>query len=167
MEGDLHGISHVFVDEVHERDINTDFLLIVLKNLLKKVNINRCSGYSTALFQLAYSCYPTGHLFAVTVLHFTKSIILLSFLSSTPLFIPYRTSYPLFIFSCLCFPPFLSSSLSLRFLHFTLYHSTPLLSNFPLLSSLLSSLFITHPAQRSQSHSYERDTQCRAVQQLF
>lgn len=39
MEGDLHGISHVFVDEVHERDINTDFLLIVLKNLLKKVNI--------------------------------------------------------------------------------------------------------------------------------
>lgn len=42
MEGDLHGISHVFVDEVHERDINTDFLLIVLKNLLKKVNIGIC-----------------------------------------------------------------------------------------------------------------------------
>ena len=37
MEGDLRGISHVFVDEVHERDINTDFLLIVLKNLMKKV----------------------------------------------------------------------------------------------------------------------------------
>ena len=31
----LQGISHVFVDEVHERDINTDFLLIVLKGLLK------------------------------------------------------------------------------------------------------------------------------------
>ena len=38
MEGDLRGISHVFVDEVHERDINTDFLLIVLKNLMKKVD---------------------------------------------------------------------------------------------------------------------------------
>jgi HrpA-like RNA helicase len=36
LEGDLKGISHVFVDEVHERDINTDFLLIVLKNLMKK-----------------------------------------------------------------------------------------------------------------------------------
>jgi HrpA-like RNA helicase len=37
MEGDLRDISHVFVDEVHERDINTDFLLIVLKTLMKKV----------------------------------------------------------------------------------------------------------------------------------
>ncbi|XP_022086589.1 putative ATP-dependent RNA helicase DHX30 [Acanthaster planci] len=31
----LTGISHVIVDEVHERDINTDFLLILLKNLLR------------------------------------------------------------------------------------------------------------------------------------
>ncbi|KAJ8035548.1 ATP-dependent RNA helicase DHX36 [Holothuria leucospilota] len=30
----LQGISHVIVDEVHERDINTDFLLILLKNAL-------------------------------------------------------------------------------------------------------------------------------------
>jgi HrpA-like RNA helicase len=36
LEGDLSGISHVFVDEVHERDINTDFLLIVLKNLMRR-----------------------------------------------------------------------------------------------------------------------------------
>ena len=28
------GVSHVIVDEVHERDINTDFLLILLKELL-------------------------------------------------------------------------------------------------------------------------------------
>lgn len=33
---DLEGVSHVFVDEVHERDINTDFLLIVLKQLLQR-----------------------------------------------------------------------------------------------------------------------------------
>lgn len=32
----LTGISHVIVDEVHERDINTDFLLILLKMLLNK-----------------------------------------------------------------------------------------------------------------------------------
>ena len=32
----LTGVSHVIVDEVHERDINTDFLLILLKALLDK-----------------------------------------------------------------------------------------------------------------------------------
>ena len=32
----LTGVSHVIVDEVHERDINTDFLLILLKELLEK-----------------------------------------------------------------------------------------------------------------------------------
>jgi len=33
---DLASVSHVFVDEVHERDLNTDFLLIVLKDLLAR-----------------------------------------------------------------------------------------------------------------------------------
>lgn len=32
----LAGVSHVIVDEVHERDINTDFLLILLRELLNK-----------------------------------------------------------------------------------------------------------------------------------
>ena len=32
---DLVGTSHIFVDEIHERDLNTDFLLIILKRLLK------------------------------------------------------------------------------------------------------------------------------------
>lgn len=32
----LQGVSHVIVDEVHERDINADFLLILLKMLVKK-----------------------------------------------------------------------------------------------------------------------------------
>ena len=32
----LTGVSHVIVDEVHERDINTDFLLILLRELLNK-----------------------------------------------------------------------------------------------------------------------------------
>lgn len=30
----LEGISHIIVDEVHERDLNNDFLLVVLKNLM-------------------------------------------------------------------------------------------------------------------------------------
>jgi len=32
----LEGVSHVVIDEVHERDINTDFLLILLRDLLKQ-----------------------------------------------------------------------------------------------------------------------------------
>ena len=34
VDPDLASVSHVFVDEVHERDLNTDFLLIILKALL-------------------------------------------------------------------------------------------------------------------------------------
>lgn len=36
LQGDclLKGVSHIFVDEIHERDINSDFLLIILKQLL-------------------------------------------------------------------------------------------------------------------------------------
>lgn len=32
----LKGISHVVVDEVHERDINTDLLLALLRSVLKE-----------------------------------------------------------------------------------------------------------------------------------
>lgn len=34
MEAGLRGVSHVIVDEIHERDINTDFLLIILRDML-------------------------------------------------------------------------------------------------------------------------------------
>lgn len=34
LESGLRGISHVVVDEIHERDINTDFLLVLLKDML-------------------------------------------------------------------------------------------------------------------------------------
>ena len=32
---DLSGVSHVIVDEVHERDINSDFLLILLREIVR------------------------------------------------------------------------------------------------------------------------------------
>lgn len=32
----LAGVSHIFVDEIHERDLDSDFLLIILKDLLSK-----------------------------------------------------------------------------------------------------------------------------------
>ena len=31
---DLQNVTHVFVDEVHERSIESDFLLMVLKDLI-------------------------------------------------------------------------------------------------------------------------------------
>ncbi|XP_065917877.1 ATP-dependent RNA helicase A protein-like isoform X2 [Dysidea avara] len=34
LEAGLLGISHVIVDEIHERDINSDFLLVVLRDML-------------------------------------------------------------------------------------------------------------------------------------
>ncbi|CAG0914235.1 unnamed protein product [Notodromas monacha] len=34
MESGMRGISHIIVDEVHERDVNTDFLLILLRDML-------------------------------------------------------------------------------------------------------------------------------------
>jgi HrpA-like RNA helicase len=36
VDPDLASVSHVFVDEVHERDLNTDFMLIILKELLQR-----------------------------------------------------------------------------------------------------------------------------------
>lgn len=35
LEGGLRGVSHVIVDEIHERDINTDFILIVLRDMVR------------------------------------------------------------------------------------------------------------------------------------
>ncbi|RUS82449.1 hypothetical protein EGW08_009795, partial [Elysia chlorotica] len=35
LEGGLRGVSHVIVDEIHERDINTDFLLVLLRDMVR------------------------------------------------------------------------------------------------------------------------------------
>ena len=35
LEGGLRGVSHVIVDEIHERDLNTDFVLIVLRDMVR------------------------------------------------------------------------------------------------------------------------------------
>ena len=32
---EISDVSHVIIDEVHERDINTDFLLVLLKELIQ------------------------------------------------------------------------------------------------------------------------------------
>lgn len=35
-EPDLAGVSHILVDEIHERGINEDFLIIILRDLLPR-----------------------------------------------------------------------------------------------------------------------------------
>ncbi|KAL5566445.1 hypothetical protein UlMin_029609, partial [Ulmus minor] len=45
----LSGITHVIVDEVHERSLLGDFLLIVLKNLIEKQSTNKSSGLKVIL----------------------------------------------------------------------------------------------------------------------
>ncbi|CAD5121886.1 DgyrCDS10347 [Dimorphilus gyrociliatus] len=35
LENGMRGISHVFVDEIHERDLNTDFLLVILRDMVR------------------------------------------------------------------------------------------------------------------------------------
>ena len=36
LESGLRGVSHVVIDEIHERDMNTDFLLVVLRDIHKE-----------------------------------------------------------------------------------------------------------------------------------
>jgi len=34
LEAGLRGVSHLIVDEIHERDVNTDFLLVVIRDMI-------------------------------------------------------------------------------------------------------------------------------------
>lgn len=34
LENGLRGVSHVIVDEIHERDVNSDFIMVVLRDMV-------------------------------------------------------------------------------------------------------------------------------------
>lgn len=34
LENGLRGVSHVIVDEIHERDVNTDFVMVILRDMV-------------------------------------------------------------------------------------------------------------------------------------
>ena len=57
---DLASVSHIFVDEVHERDLNTDFLLIILKDLLARRKGIKLVLMSATLNADAFANYFTG-----------------------------------------------------------------------------------------------------------
>ncbi|XP_038690760.1 DExH-box ATP-dependent RNA helicase DExH3 isoform X2 [Tripterygium wilfordii] len=62
----LDGITHVFVDEIHERGMNEDFLLIVLKDLLPRRRdlrlILMSATLNAELFSKFYGGAPTIHI---------------------------------------------------------------------------------------------------------
>ncbi|KAL2513889.1 RNA helicase family protein [Forsythia ovata] len=57
---DLAGVSHVIVDEVHERSLLGDFLLIVMKNLIEKQSTHR----KTKLKVILMSATVDSHMFS-------------------------------------------------------------------------------------------------------
>ena len=62
----LHGVSHVIVDEIHERSIDSDFLLIILRDLVKARPDIRVVLMSATLNADLFSSYfggaPTIHI---------------------------------------------------------------------------------------------------------
>ncbi|KAI9300769.1 P-loop containing nucleoside triphosphate hydrolase protein [Cunninghamella echinulata] len=56
----LKGISHVMIDEVHERSVDSDFLLIILKQLLKKRKDIKIVLMSATINQELFSNYFGG-----------------------------------------------------------------------------------------------------------
>lgn len=57
---DLASVSAIFLDEVHERDINTDFLIIILKDLLQRRKDLKLVLMSATVNSEAFSSYFAG-----------------------------------------------------------------------------------------------------------
>ncbi|KAL0087763.1 P-loop containing nucleoside triphosphate hydrolase protein [Phycomyces blakesleeanus] len=62
LQGDpsLAGISHVMIDEVHERSVDSDFLLIILRQVLKKRKDLKVVLMSATINQKLFSDYFNG-----------------------------------------------------------------------------------------------------------
>lgn len=56
----LDGISHVMIDEVHERSVDSDFLLIILREVLKKRKDLKIILMSATINQELFSSYFNG-----------------------------------------------------------------------------------------------------------
>ncbi|ESW32487.1 hypothetical protein PHAVU_002G326400 [Phaseolus vulgaris] len=82
VDGNLKGVTHVIVDEIHERGMNEDFLLIVLKELLPRRPDLRLILMSATLNAELFSSYfngaPTMHIPGFTFpvrAHFLEEIL--------------------------------------------------------------------------------------------
>ncbi|OMO51588.1 Double-stranded RNA-binding protein [Corchorus capsularis] len=82
VDRDLRGVTHVIVDEIHERGMNEDFLLIVLKDLLPRRPelrlILMSATLNAELFSSYFSGAPTLHIPGFTYpvrAHFLENIL--------------------------------------------------------------------------------------------
>ena len=60
LESGLRGVSHVIVDEIHERDLNTDFLLVVLRDIVHEFPQVRVVLMSATIDTSQFSEYFNG-----------------------------------------------------------------------------------------------------------
>lgn len=62
LESGLRGVSHVIVDEIHERDVNTDFIMVVLRDMVRAFPQMRVvlmsATIDTSLFQEYFGNCP-------------------------------------------------------------------------------------------------------------
>ncbi|KAL1457180.1 hypothetical protein WDU94_001840 [Cyamophila willieti] len=57
LEGGLRGVSHVIVDEIHERDVNSDFIMVVLRDMIHLYPDLRLILMSATIDTSAFSKY--------------------------------------------------------------------------------------------------------------
>ena len=57
LEAGLRGVSHVIVDEIHERDVNSDFLLVVLRDMVHTYPDIRVILMSATIDTTLFSAY--------------------------------------------------------------------------------------------------------------
>lgn len=62
LENGMRGISHIIVDEIHERDVNSDFLMVVLKDMIYNYPelrvIFMSATINTDMFSKYFNCCP-------------------------------------------------------------------------------------------------------------
>ncbi|XP_066965316.1 ATP-dependent RNA helicase A protein-like isoform X2 [Macrobrachium rosenbergii] len=88
LEAGLRGVSHVIVDEIHERDINTDFILIVLRDMVRAfpdiriilmsatIDISLFSNYfeNPIVVEISGRAYPIQQYFLEDCIELTKFV---------------------------------------------------------------------------------------------
>ncbi|XP_035917098.1 dosage compensation regulator isoform X1 [Anopheles stephensi] len=92
LEGGLRGVSHVIVDEIHERDVNSDFILVVLRDMVHTYPdlrvILMSATIDTSLFSKYFGDCPVlevpGRAFPVEQLFLEDCIEMLKFVPSPP-----------------------------------------------------------------------------------
>uniref|UniRef100_A0A182JYZ5 RNA helicase n=1 Tax=Anopheles christyi TaxID=43041 RepID=A0A182JYZ5_9DIPT len=92
LEGGLRGVSHVIVDEIHERDVNSDFILVVLRDMVHTYPdlrvILMSATIDTTLFARYFGDCPVlevpGRAFPVEQMFLEDCIELLKFRPSPP-----------------------------------------------------------------------------------